>query len=62
MRSPGILQDSFYLPFLHPNLMHHATLEGDLEEAISAESPREPISSVLINTINQCQRHKPPIE
>jgi len=36
-----------------PASQSDATLKGDLEEAISAESQREPISLVLINAVNQ---------
>jgi len=44
-----------------PASQSDATLKGDLEEAISAESWCEPILSVLINAINQCWQDKLPI-
>jgi len=43
-----------------PASQSDATLKGDLEDAISAGSRREPISSVLINAVNQRRRDKLP--
>ena len=43
-----------------PASQSDATLKGGLEDAISAESQREPISSVLINAVNQRQQDKLP--